>query len=122
MKNKDNTIVYFRFITVIVNAENGIYERGEESLTDKHSIPADLAGIYKEIAEVIGVEATILLHDHFLGQQITLPKKLFTKEYVIQQAKQTESNTDIKVVALQYGYTERHLRQIIKEQKHIKIT
>ncbi|MFR1831695.1 MAG: Mor transcription activator family protein [Lachnospiraceae bacterium] len=84
--------------------------------------PVDFAGIYKEIAEVIGIEATILLHDNFQGQQITFPKKLFTKKHIIQQVKQSGSNADIKIVASQYGYTERRLRQMMKEQEHIKIT
>ena len=92
-------------------------------MSEKNQLNSDdFAGIYKEIAEVIGVEATILLHKHFLGQQITFPKKLYTKEHVIQQATQTGDNADIKKVAYKYGYTERRLRQIIKEQNNIKFT
>ena len=37
-------------------------------------VATDLVGIYKEIAELIGVEATVILHKNFRGQQITLPK------------------------------------------------
>lgn len=87
----------------------------------QHITTVDFAGIYKEIAEVIGIEATIALHDNFQGQQITLPKKLFTKDYILRQVQQ-DGNQDIKSVAFQYGYTERRLRQIIKEKDNIKIT
>lgn len=52
---------------------------------------ADLVGVYREIAEVIGVEATIMLHERFQGQQITLPKKLYTKEYIVSRVKKDES-------------------------------
>jgi len=45
---------------------------------------ADLVGVYREIAEVIGVEATIMLHERFQGQQITLPKKtIYQRIYCI---------------------------------------
>ena len=75
----------------------------------------DFTGVYKEIGEVIGVEATILLHSRFQGQQITLPKKLFTKEYVVSQVKTDDNGSNVKSVACEFGYTERRLRQIIKE-------
>ena len=56
-------------------------------MSDKQIFTAtDFAGIYKEIAEVIGIEATITLHDNFQGQQITLPKKLFAKDFIFVNA------------------------------------
>lgn len=76
---------------------------------------ADLVGVYREIAEVIGIEATILLHERFQGQQITLPKKLYTKEYIISLVKKDESRSNVKYIASEFGYTERRLRQIIKD-------
>ena len=58
-------------------------------MSDKQIFTAtDFAGIYKEIAEVIGIEATITLHDNFQGQQITLPKKLFAKDFILRQVKE----------------------------------
>lgn len=75
----------------------------------------DLAGIYRELADVIGIEATILLHENFKGQQINLPIKLYTKEYVAKQVKIRNGQVNIKEIAREYGYTERRLRQILKE-------
>lgn len=77
-------------------------------------VATDLVGIYKEIAELIGVEATVILHNNFRGQQITLPKKLFTKEYILRQVQDEEN---IKKAAVQYGYTERRLRQMLNENR-----
>ncbi len=76
-------------------------------------VATDLVGIYKEIAELIGVEATVILHKNF-GGQITLPKKLFTKEYILRQVQDEEN---IKKAAVQYGYTERRLRQMLNENR-----
>jgi hypothetical protein len=84
-------------------------------MSDKQTITINsLNGIYKDIAEIIGIEKTILLHDNFQGQQISFPKKLYTKEYIIQQVK-NEDNENLKTMAFKYGYTERHLRRILKE-------
>lgn len=77
----------------------------------------DFTGAYKEIAEVIGIEATINLHKHFQGQQITLPKKLYTKDYIVSKVKSNEGGSNVRSVASEFGYTERRLRQIIKESK-----
>lgn len=84
--------------------------------TDELSIN-DFTGAYKEIAEVIGIEATINLHKHFQGQQITLPKKLYTKDYIVSKVRSNESGSNVRSVASEFGYTERRLRQIIKDTK-----
>ncbi|MGF7145365.1 hypothetical protein HNQ56_003806 [Anaerotaenia torta] len=102
--------------------ENGIFivaniqkkEGGILTASDKLK-PSDLAGIYKDIAEIIGLEATLRLHKDFQGQQITLPKKLYTKSYILQQTLQNGKQMNIKAIAKKYGYTERRLRQMIKE-------
>lgn len=87
----------------------------------KRSItPEDFAGVYKDIAEVIGVEATTILHENFKGQQINLPKKLYTKEYVVNQVEDGNSPDLIKKIARDYGYTERRLRQLMKEMENIE--
>lgn len=78
--------------------------------------PSDFTGVYRDIAEVIGVESTIALHNSFQGQQLTLPKKLFTHEYILTKIKKGDGATKVKKVAAQYGYTERRLRQIMKER------
>ncbi len=77
---------------------------------------SDFSGIYREIAEVIGIETTLLLHQHFKGQQITLPQKLFTRDYIVRQIENTQDHSNIKMVASEFGYTERRLRQILKER------
>ena len=48
-------------------------EYAAEAISDEASeiTPNDLAGDYACIAEIIGIENTILLHKHYRGQQIT---------------------------------------------------
>jgi hypothetical protein len=89
------------------------------TLSEKSIKPSDLAGIYKDIAELIGLDKTLLLHKEFQGQQITFPKKIFSRAYIMNQLNK-EKQSDIKGVASEYGYTERRLRQMIKENREEK--
>lgn len=91
-------------------------------LDNEYKISAsDLAGIYKDIAEIIRIEATIKLHEQFNGQQMTFPKKLFSKEYIIKQLDNKKGGVNIKGMASKYGYTERRIRQILKESNDVKM-
>lgn len=38
---------------------------------------------YGEIAEIIGVEATVAIFNELKGQQITFPARLYKKSYVV---------------------------------------
>ena len=98
------------------------YERGRTLRIEDNITISDLSGIYKDIAEVIGIEATILLHSNFKGQQITLPQKLYTRSYIISQVSNNPTVENLKRVANQYGYTESRLSQLIKENNAKNIT
>ncbi len=91
-----------------------MYEKG-------NALPGDLIGIYSEMAELIGVENTKKLYEHFKGQQVSFPVRLYTKDFIIQQVNSCDSES-IKSQATKYGYSERHLRQILKDDGHIKLT
>ena len=71
---------------------------------------SDLAGVYKELAEIIGIEATIKLHKHYQGVQITFPKKMYSIEYV--RKRLNTPDADIAKLSGELGYTTRRLRQI----------
>ena len=87
---------------------------GKEA-TNQEICPNNLAGIYKEIAEIVGVEATIRIHTSLCGQQIAFPKKLYSIKYIKEQIVIEYDGTNIRKLASKYGYTERHLRKILKE-------
>lgn len=74
------------------------------------------AGIYNDLAELLGEEAVQIVYRNMAGQQITFPKRLYTKEYVVQETKNITSSVELKKEALKYGYTERRLKQLIKEE------
>lgn len=81
--------------------------------------PSDLAGDYACIAEIIGIENTILLHKHYRGQQITLPQRLYSVDYVVKEVNRQLGSLTLSDLAKKYGYTERRLRQLIKEDSKL---
>ncbi len=75
--------------------------------------------IYKEIADIIGPEGSYAIYKSMRGQQVTFPKRLYTTEYVLGEISKCGNNINLQKLALEFDYTERYLRQLIKEKKSI---
>lgn len=88
------------------------YPKGGDNIEN-----SNLNEIYFELAELIGIEATLIIYAHFKGQQVTFPTRLMSKEYIYKQIKEEYNGQNISELALKYGYTERHLREIIKNKE-----
>ncbi len=78
-------------------------------------------GIYKELADVIGAENTYAVYESMRGQQATFPKRLYTTEYALGQIRENYTGNNIKKLAVQFDYTEKHLRQLLKKLDEIKV-
>ena len=78
--------------------------------------PQDLVGIYGDLAEIIGVDNVTMIYKHFKGQQVSFPTRLYSKDFIARQV-DSETSQPIKKLATQYGYSERRLRQILKENR-----
>ena len=91
-------------------------EYAAEALSDEASeiTPNDLAGDYACIAEIIGIE-----NKHYRGQQITLPQRLYSVQYVVKEVERQLGTHSLSDLAKKYGYTERRLRQLIKEDSKL---
>ena len=75
----------------------------------------DLADVYMEIADKIGVDAAIAIHEMFKGQQIMFPQKLYNKEYIHCYIKENYNGRNVRELAKKFGYSDRRVRQIINE-------
>lgn len=42
----------------------------------------DLAGVYKDLAETVGVENAYKIYSHFKGLQLMFPLKFYSKTYI----------------------------------------
>ena len=77
----------------------------------------DLADIYKEIANEVGVEVAIKIHGLFKGQQILFPQKLYSKEYIYDYIRKNYNGSNVREQSQKLGYSDRRIRQIINLQK-----
>ena len=74
-----------------------------------------LNGAYSELANLFGIEAVLKIHSAYRGQQITFPVQLFSKEFLKKQIVDEYNGYNIKQLATKYGYSEKWVRQILKE-------
>ena len=74
-----------------------------------------LNGAYSELANLSGIEAVLKIHSAYRGQQITFPVQLFSKEFLKKQIVDEYNGYNIKQLATKYGYSEKWVRQILKE-------
>lgn len=51
-----------------------------------------LAGVYKEIAEEMGIEVAFQMHLYFRGQQITFPTRFYDVNYMAELIRDSYSN------------------------------
>lgn len=75
----------------------------------------DLAGVYKELAEQIGLKSTYALYQYFKGQQITFPLKFYSNRCIAENVqKDYEEGVSIRAIAKKYEYSESRIRQILR--------
>ena len=67
------------------------------------------------LANLLGIEAVLKIHSAYRGQQITFPVQLFSKEFLKKQIVDEYNGYNIKQLATKYGYSEKWVRQILKE-------
>lgn len=88
---------------------------------DKENIKNEnLNGVYSEVANLLGIEAAQTLHTAFRGQQINFPVNLFTSEFIGRQIIKEYDGHNVKQLATKYGYSEKWIRKMIKDNKNEK--
>lgn len=77
-----------------------------------------LNGVYETLSELIGFDNTSKIYKHFAGSQINFPTRLFSKEFVLQEAIKSYDGTSASInkIAVKYNYSERTVRKLLKEQ------
>lgn len=73
----------------------------------------DYSGVYQEMVEILGVQGVNKLYENYRGQQVVFPMRLHTREYVIKEVNKKYDGTNLKALALEFGYSERHLRTML---------
>ena len=75
----------------------------------------DFAGVYQEIAEILDVEYAIKLYEHFRGQQVVFPQKLYNKNYVYTYVRKNYDGSNMRELCQMFNYSDRRIRQILNK-------
>ena len=73
----------------------------------------DLAAVYAELAQIVGVENTVRIYERFKGQQVSMPQRLYSVEYVEAYVKENYNGKNVKEMARKFQYSERRIRQFL---------
>ena len=86
----------------------------EIDVKDKNS--TTLNGVYEVMADLIGFDNAVKLYENFRGSQVNFPTKLFSKEFVLQEAIKAYDGTSesINKIATKFNYSERTIRKLLK--------
>lgn len=74
-------------------------------------------GSYKELIDLIGYENTMKIYESYAGQYITLPKKLYSDDYIHQCIREEYNGTNAREIAKKYNYTYSWIMKLLKNNK-----
>lgn len=80
-----------------------------------HKDPELLNSVYKEIGEKLGMDTALDIYQLFKGQQVSFPMRFFNTECIRKIIVQEYDGTNVKKLAVKYGYSEKTVRRIIHE-------
>lgn len=75
----------------------------------------DFRGIYAEMSEILGEEIVRIIHKHYKGQQINLPMKLYSNEYVEKYIVNNYGKKSVREMARELGYSDKWVSRLIKK-------
>ena len=105
-KHKDNGII-------LTNLEQVKWFQGVISMAKSDA--ELLNAVYKEIGEKMGLDAAMEIYQMFKGQQISFPVRFFNPKIIRQSIIQEYDGSNVRMLAIKYGYSEKTIRRIIKE-------
>lgn len=71
--------------------------------------------VYREMSEIIGLDATLKVYLRFKGQQITFPVRLYNPQLIQQNVIKEFDGTNIRALAKKYDYSEKTIRRMIRD-------
>ena len=77
----------------------------------------NLNGIYRDIADSVGMECAKMIFEEYRGQQVTFPVEFFNKQFIYDSIVAEFNGNNLKALAVKYDYSERTIRRILKEHK-----
>jgi len=105
-KRKDNGI--------ILTPQSSLkYDKEVMAMADND--PELLNSIYREISEKLGMDTAMEIYQMFKGQQICFPIRFFNPARIQKCVVQEYNGSNIRTLAIKYGYSEKTIRRIIRQ-------
>lgn len=105
-KSKDNRILLEKY---------ALLKLSKEVMRMAESNPELLNAVYREVSEKMGMEAAMEIYQMFKGQQISFPTRFFNPAMIKRVIVQEYDGTNVRTLAIKYGYSEKTVRRIIKQ-------
>ena len=70
--------------------------------------------IYKELSELVGLDATLKIYLRFKGQQVSFPVRLYNPQMIQQSVIKEYDGTNIAELARKYDYSQKSIRRMIR--------
>ena len=71
--------------------------------------------MYKEISEIVGLDATLKIYLRFKGTQVNFPVRLYNPHLIQQNVIKEFDGTNIRQLAKKYDYSEKTIRRMIRD-------
>lgn len=99
----------------IILIRQGSLKYPKEVVSVVEKDPELLNSVYREISEQLGMDAAMEIYCLFKGQQITFPVRFFNPGRIKKCIADEYDGTNARTLAIKYGYSEKTIRRIIKE-------
>lgn len=104
----------YKDIGIILENSNPL-KWSKEVMRMAENDPELLNSVYKEVSEKLGMDTAMEIYRMFKGQQISFPMRFFNPERIQRIIVQEYDGTNIKTLAIKYGYSEKTVRRIIRD-------
>ena len=98
-----------------MSVNDSIFESQEVQLLKNELL--GLNDVYRDIADEIGIENTLVIYKLFHGTQVSFPIRLFSKEYTHEAIVNEYNGNNVPQLAQKYNYSERSIWRILKSKK-----
>ena len=71
--------------------------------------------VYKEISEIVGLDATLKIYLRFKGQPLSFPVRLYNTNLIQKKVIKEFDGTNIHELAQKYDYSEKTIRRMIRD-------
>lgn len=99
----------------ILHGHSVLLDLGHEVTHMAENNPELLNAVYKEISEKMEMDTAMEIYRMFKGQQVSFPMRFFNPVQIQKCILKEYDGTNIKMLAIKYGYSEKTVRRIIKD-------